>query len=101
MGLATVLAVVALIGSIMLLQMGHRIYPSIAVLASGLEVAIAFRLITVQIHGVSLVLVLGAALAIAGGSSWVNAQKKSLVAAASIVTFIGAIQVLRTLRIVG
>ena len=101
MDMATVFAIVAVVASIMLLQLSNRVPPTIALLAAAVEVALAFGVISISVRGISLTLVLGAALVGAGMFAWADARTKPLIAASTVVIFIGAIQVLQTLRIMG
>jgi hypothetical protein len=66
----------------------------VALLASALEVAMAFGMIRLRLAGVSLGLVLGLALAIPGLVVWFRARSKPAVSAAAIVTLVGALQAL-------
>ncbi|MCG8424929.1 MAG: hypothetical protein MJE77_44160 [Proteobacteria bacterium] len=100
MSLATSLAFAALVASVILLRLPARILPILAVLTSGLEVAMAFRLVTFGISGVSLPIILGAILTTTGGLMLAQANSKPLVSAATVVALVGLIQVVVALQLV-
>ncbi len=92
------LAVAALAASIWLLVSSHaRTLAMIAIVASGLEVAMALGLLRLSVAGVPLRIVLGLALAIPGLLAWLRASAKSAVSAAALVAFVGVLQVLSSL----
>ena len=97
MGMAPAFAIAALVGSIMLLQLSTRVYAVFAVVVSGLEVAMAFGVVSLHVRGVSLLL--GGALAVLGILMFMKAAAKTQVAAATVVTLVGALQVLQALKI--
>jgi hypothetical protein len=98
MNLPTVLAVAALAASLLLVfQVRRRLFPAIAAAASGFETLLALHVVHVSLRGVSLQLVLGAALAIAGAIIWARTGGKTHTTCATIVTMVGAIQLLAAL----
>lgn len=100
MQLWTLLAIIALVGAVVSLDTRPRVFAAIAVAASGVEVAIALGLLSISVSGVSLPLVLGGALAVAGAMLLGNAAGKTGIAAATVVTLVGVLQALTALRIV-
>jgi uncharacterized protein YybS (DUF2232 family) len=70
---------------------------AIALVASALEVAIAFGVVRLNFSGVPLGLILGLALAIPGVLAWLRASAKTAVSAAAIVALAGALQVFSAL----
>ncbi len=100
MQLWTLFAIIALVGGVVSLDTRPRAFAAIAVVASGVEVAIALGLLSISVTGVSLPLVLGAVLAVAGAMLLGNASGKTGIAAATIVTLVGVLQALTALRIV-
>lgn len=95
---ATVLVLAALAASILLfLQVRPRLLPIIALAASGVEAVIAFNVIRLDLKGVPLALILGAALAASGALLFLRVSNKRLVAAATTVTLVGGLQVLAAL----
>lgn len=94
MTLHVALAVSALAASAALFLAGHsRALAAIALLASGLEVAMAFGVLRLSVAGLPLGLALGLALAVPGLLAWLRASAKSAVSAAAIVSFAGALQI--------
>lgn len=94
MTLHVALAVVALAASAaLLLAPVARSLAVIALLASALEVAMAFGAVRLRLAGVPLGLVLGLALAIPGALAWLRASSKPAVSAAAILTLAGGLQV--------
>lgn len=94
MTLTTALVIAAFAGSLYMLSHPARLYAVLAVLASGLELALVQGWVTFGIKGVSLTLVLGAVLAVAGAILFSKASSKLQVASGTIVTLVGALQVL-------
>ena len=58
---------------------------------------LSFRVVHFSVSGINLMLVLGALLAIAGGIVWTKTGGKIHITAATVVTFVGAIQVFSAL----
>jgi hypothetical protein len=99
MTLHVALAVSALAASaILFLSRVARPLAALALLASGLEVAMAFGLLRLHVAGVPLGLVLGLALAVPGVLAWFRASSKPAVSAAAIVAFAGVLQVFVSLN---
>jgi hypothetical protein len=95
MTLHVALAVSALAASVLLLLFSHqRTLAIVALVASGVEVAIALGLLHVAISRVPLGLVLGLALAVPGLAAWFRATAKGAVSAAALLAFTGVLQVL-------
>ena len=98
MSSAVVLSVVALVASILLvMRFKSRLYPVVAAIVAGLEVALALGLVSFGIKGISLTLVLGAILLVAGVLCFLKASGKTSIASSTVVTFVGAIQVIGAL----
>jgi hypothetical protein len=89
----------ALLASVFLvLRTADKVPAVVALIVSGIEALIAFRLVT--FHGPPhLGLLLAAALAGAGAWSWTRAGSKPAVTAATVVVLIGIIQLLVALRL--
>ncbi len=93
MNVGTLMVLVALAASLVLVtQASARLFPIIALVASGLEALIAFKIVSFSVHGVNVGLILGLALVVAGGVSWAQTDSKTPVTAATAVALIGAIQ---------
>jgi hypothetical protein len=95
MNLHTALALSAFgFSVVLLLTSASRALPAIALIASGLEALMALGYVRVGVAGVPLGLALGLGLAIPGLLAWFRSSGKAAIASASIVAFIGVLQVL-------
>ncbi len=95
MTLHVALAVAALVAAVSLfLSAQSRAISTIALVAAGLEVAMAFGVLRLSVAGVPLGLVLGLGLAVPGVLAWLRASAKTAVSAAAIVSLAGVLQVL-------
>lgn len=102
MNTALVQPVAALVASILLLLAGRRsVWEIVAIVASGLWLAIATGTFAWPLKGVSSGLVIGAALALAGVMVYLRTSNKREVTAATIVTLLGSILLLGALRQLG
>jgi len=98
MTLHVALAVAALAASAALfLSKQSRTLAAVALAASALEVAMAFRVLRLGLAGVPLGLVLGLALAIPGVLAWLRASAKTAISAAAVVALVGVLQVFSAL----
>jgi uncharacterized protein YybS (DUF2232 family) len=98
MTLHVALALAALAASAALvLSKQSRTLASIALVASALEVAMAFRVLRLDLAGVPLGLVLGLALAIPGVLAWLRVSAKTAVSAAAVIALVGVLQVFSAL----
>jgi hypothetical protein len=94
MTLHVALAVSALAASVLLLATSQpRTLALVALVASGVETALAFGYLRIAISGVPLGLVLGLALAVPGVAAWIRATAKSSISAAALVAFTGVLQI--------
>ena len=100
MELATALAIAALIGAAVSLESESRAVAMLAVIASGIEVAVALDLIRLSVAGVRLPIVLGAILAVAGIVLLSKVTRKVSIIAATVVALVGSLQVLVSLGLV-
>jgi hypothetical protein len=90
----------ALVCSLVLLfQHRARLFPVIALVTSGLELLMAMGIVHVNLGGVPLVLVFGAALAVAGIAIYIKASAKHVVSAATVLTLVGLLQVAGALHL--
>jgi hypothetical protein len=94
MTLHVALAVSALVASVLLLTTSQqRALALVALVASGIETALAFGYLHIAVSGVPLGLVLGLALAVPGIAAWLRVTAKSAISAAALVAFTGVLQV--------
>ncbi len=99
MTLHVALAVSALAASALLFFSAvARPLASVALVASGLEVAMALGFLRLHVAGIPLGLVLGLALAVPGLLAWLRATSKPAVSAAAVVAFAGILQTLVSLN---
>ncbi len=104
MSMTKLFVITAVISAILLLvfqpgRLSEKILPIIAVVASVWEALIVFRVARLSLPGVNTMLVLGATLAIVGGIMYARMPGKTQTAAATLLTFVGAIQLLTALSI--
>lgn len=100
MTLGTALALCALAASLYLVMSAlARPYAVTAAVASGLQVATAFGLLSIRIANVPLRLVFALAIAVCGGVLFAKARAKGHVAAATIITVVGVIGLASALRL--
>lgn len=84
-------AVVA--AAVLFFTSGARALSLVALLGAGLEVALAQGWVRLALHGPTLSLVLGAAIALPALVLWWRAGGKGPLTAASVLAFIGLLQV--------
>jgi hypothetical protein len=91
----TALAVAALSAAIILfLAHASRGLAIVALVASGLEVLMAFGVLVLHVSSpVPLQLLLGALIAVPAVLIWLRVSGKSAVSAATVLAFVGALQV--------
>jgi hypothetical protein len=86
---------VALAASILLLfHVRPRVFPAIALVASGIEVLRGFGLLSFKVPVIGAAVLFGAAMAVGGAGSWVRSGGKVVTSAATILTLIGVMRVL-------
>lgn len=97
---ATVLIIVVALASLYLLfNNSERMFPTIAVIASGIELLLAFGLMSLSVAKFRIDVILPALLLICGVFCWSKSQEKSSITAASVVTLIAIIQLLNALKL--
>ena len=102
MSLSLAIAALAAAASLFLLfQFSDRLLPGIAVVVSAVELLLRLNILRLDLRGVSLALVLGAALAVVGAVMYFRVSSKAAVTAATCVLLVGALQLLGALRLVG
>jgi hypothetical protein len=98
MNLHAALASTALLGSIALfLTASTRALAIVALVSSGIEVAMALGLVHLSVGRLPLGLVLGVALAVPAVLVWMRTTAKMAVSAAVVVALVGALQVVTAL----
>lgn len=100
MTLHVALAVAALAAStVLFFSAVGRPLAVIALVASGLEVAMALGALRLHVAGIPLGLALGLALAIPGLLAWLRSASKPAVSAAAVLALVGILQVAVAVRI--
>jgi hypothetical protein len=98
MSVPTLLVLAALLASLLALATSAaRPWALLGLAASGLDVALRFRVVHLDIPHVQLVLILPALLALAGGVVWARASTKTVITAGTVMTLAGATPILLVL----
>lgn len=96
---ANVMVLAALLSAFVLVfRSGERVPAFIALAVTALEALVAFRVLTIK-GPPYLGLILAVLLAIAGCWSWLRAGSKPAVTAATVVAFIGLLQLMVALKL--
>jgi hypothetical protein len=86
---------VALAASVLLLlRVRPRLFPAIALVASGVEVLRGFGLLSFKVPVIGAGVLFGALLVVGGAGSWMRAGSKVATSAATIVVMFGLLRVL-------
>lgn len=100
--MTTVLILVTFGASIsLLLNKSDRVFPLLAVIASGIELLLAMGLMSLTLAKFRIDVILPSILVVSGVVCWTKVSTKGTITAATIVVLIGAIQLLGALRILG
>jgi hypothetical protein len=99
MSLHLILACVAVVAAIVLVQHRPLTFPIIALCVAGVEALMALHVLNLHIPRLPLDFVFGGALVVCGAAVYARTNSKSIVAAATALTMIGALQVLAGLHI--
>jgi hypothetical protein len=96
----TALVVVALASSIMLmLETSSRTVALVAVIASGVEALLVFGLMSLSLAKFRIDVILPALLAVSGAIAWARTSSKHAITAGTLVTAVGALQLLGALHV--
>lgn len=96
----TALVIIALVSSLLLLaRSSDRVVPTIAVIVAGIEALLVFGIMSLALAKFRIDVILPALLAVSGGICWSKVSTKSTTTAATLVTCVGAVQLLQALRI--
>lgn len=96
MAASTIPAILALVASIVLYPKSSlKLFAILAIVASGLEVLMAFHVLRLSVA--RLPLILGAVLVVSGLILYTRVSAKIAIACATVVAVVGAMQVLATL----
>lgn len=95
----TVLILTTLLAAIVLLvQKSDRMFPTVAVIAAGIQALMMFGILTLTLTKFRVDVILPALLVVAGAVCWSKTSTKGGITAATVVAFSGAIQLLLVLR---
>lgn len=98
--LATVLIITTFCCSIyLLLNKSDRMFPTLAVIASGVELLLAFGIMSLTLAKFRIDVILPAVLLVAGVACWTKESSKGTITASTVVALMGATQLLGALRI--
>jgi hypothetical protein len=98
----TVLIIATLVSAIyLLLQKTDRMFPTIAVLAAGIQLLMSWGLMSLTLAKYRIDVILPALLVLSGAICWGKSSTKGTITAATLVTLIGTLQLLAALRILG
>jgi hypothetical protein len=88
-------ALIALAASVFLLmRMSARLFPIVALVASGLEVLRSLAILNVKIPVIPAAALFAAAMVVGGVGSWLKTSSRIPVTAAALVAFVGAMRLL-------
>ena len=97
---STALVVVAFISAIVLVtNRGDKIFPIVACVACALEALILFHWLELSSNKFRIDVILPAVILLAGGVTWARATDKSMTTASTLVTVVGAIQLLSSIHV--
>lgn len=97
---ASALVVAAVLASLLLaLGRAERLFSVVALVASGLEALIIFKVVTFAVRPVHIDVVLPAILVISGAICWSRLSTKGQVTAATVVCLVGLIQLLTAIHV--
>ena len=97
---ATILIIATLVSSIyLLLQKSDRMFPTVATIASAVQLLLAMGLMSLSLAKFRVDVILPALLPLAGGIWWGKSSTKGTITAATVVTLIGSIELLLALRL--
>jgi hypothetical protein len=98
--LDTVLIIATLVSAIyLLLQKTDRMFPTVAVIAAGVQLLLSWGIMSLSLARFRIDVILPAVLVVSGAVCWGKCSTKGTITAATLVTVIGAIQLLAALRI--
>jgi uncharacterized membrane protein YqgA involved in biofilm formation len=83
----------------LLFNKNDRLFPMIAVIASGIELLLAMGLMSLSLTKFRIDVILPALLAISGLVCWSRASEKGSVTAATGISLLGALQLVLALRL--
>ncbi len=96
----TALVGTAVVASVyLLLNKSDRMFPTLAVIASGVELLLVMGLMSLSLAKLRIDVILPALLVVSGAVCWSRVSDKGAITAATGLTLIGAIQLVLALRV--
>ena len=90
---------VAFVAVFLVMNRGDKVFPIVACVACALEALILFHWLELSSGKFRIDVILPALILIAGGVCWTRANDKAVTTASTLVTIIGAIQLLTALHV--
>jgi len=98
--MATVLVIMTLCAAIyLLLNKSDRMWPTVAVIAAGIQTAVVFGVMTLTLSKFRIDVILPAVLVVCGVMCWLKESTKGTITAATLITLIAGVELLGALRI--
>lgn len=98
--LGTTMVVATLVASAyLLMHKSDRMFPTIAVIASGIQCLIVFNLMSLSLAKFRIDVILPAVLVVCGVLCWGKVSEKGNITASTLLTAVGAMELLLALRI--
>src|SRR5688500_9169199 len=89
-------ALIALSAAVVLLfKVSARLFPVIALVASGPELLRAMAMLNVKVPVLGAAALFGAAMVVGGAGSWLKSSTRIPVTAATLIAFVGLMRLLR------
>jgi hypothetical protein len=96
--LGTVLAVTALLSSLVLMKT-DRVFAFVALGAAGIQTLMAFGIMTLTLSKFRIDVILPALLLVAGAVCWTKVATKAAITGATVITLLGSLELLIALRV--
>ena len=98
--MATVLVITTLCAAIyLLLNKSDRMWPTIAVIAAGIQALMAFGLMSMTLAKFRIDVILPALLVLCGIVSWMKVSTKGTITAATLITLIAGLELVGALHL--
>jgi hypothetical protein len=80
---------------VLLIKVPARLFPAIAAVGCALELLRSMAMLNLKVPGIGAAMLFGLVMVVGGAGSWRQSSGKILVTAATVVVFVGAMQLLR------
>jgi len=95
----TVMILSALIAAVILVVQERGFAAVVALLAVGLQALMAFGIVSLNVRGLPIPLILASVLTVAGAIAWTRAGNKAAISAATVVTLVGGYELALALNL--